>query len=289
MAEQAHPPETAEGWYALHQVFSIDRRALRRVERDDLEAMKTSAMRSLDRLVGTPSTGTSEQPGWSALVSLVGSDGDVMFIHFRESLDALGEAQGALSAEPLFDFLIAKYSFLSVTEAGFYHITADAAREAATTGGTVGDAAYRARVAGRVQAEIGSAHVKQRLYPSRPPEMPYVCFYPMSKRREPDQNWYALTLAERSRLMIAHGLVGRQYAGKIVQIIAGAIGLSAWEWGVTLFARDPLEFKRILTEMRFDEVSANYAEFGDFYVGRITTPERWVGGLLAGTAVPAGA
>ena len=114
--------------------------------------------------------------------------------------------------------------------------------------------------------------MKQRLYPLRPPDMPYVCFYPMSKRREPNQNWYALTLAERSRLMIAHGLVGRQYAGKVVQIIAGAIGLSAWEWGVTLFARDPLEFKRILTDMRFDEVSANYADFGEFYVGKMIPP-----------------
>ena len=289
MAEQAHPPETAEGWYALHQVFSIERRALRGVAREDLDRMKKSAGGRLARLVGAASTGESKQPGWSAVVSLIGSDSDVMFVHFRESLDALGDAQAALAGEPLFDFLLPKYSFLSVTEAGFYHITADAAREALATGGTVGDPAYRARVAGRVQAELESAHVKQRLYPLRPPDMPYVSFYPMSKRREPDQNWYALTLAERSRLMIAHGLVGRQYAGKVVQVITGAVGLSAWEWGVTLFARDPLEFKRILTDMRFDEVSANYADFGDFYVGRITPPERWVQGLLSGTGAPSDA
>lgn len=251
--------------------------------------MKKSARECLGRLAGAAPTVESNQPGWSAVVSLIGSDSDVMFMHFRESLDALGDAQGALAGEPLLDFFVSKYSFLSVTEAGFYHITADAAREALAAGGSVGDPAYRARVAGRVQAEMGSAHVKQRLYPLRPPDMPYVCFYPMSKRREPEQNWYVLTLAERSRLMIAHGLVGRQYAGRLVQIIAGAVGLSAWEWGVTLFARDPLEFKRILTDMRFDEVSANYADFGDFYVGRITPPERWVEGLLSGTGVPSDA
>jgi chlorite dismutase len=99
--------------------------------------------------------------------------------------------------------------------------------------------------------------------------MPYVCFYPMSKRRGESQNWYALSLDERSKLMQAHGLTGRRYAGKVQQIITGAIGLDAWEWGVTLFSGDPLQFKKLVTDMRFDEVSAKYAEFGDFYVGKI--------------------
>ena len=99
--------------------------------------------------------------------------------------------------------------------------------------------------------------------------MPYVCFYPMSKRRDAAQNWYTLSLDERSRLMHAHGLTGRRFAGRVQQVITGAIGLDKWEWGVTLFARDPLEFKKLVTDMRFDEVSAKYAEFGDFYVGRI--------------------
>ena len=289
MAEQAHPPETAEGWYALHQVFAVDRRALRGVAKGDLDRIRATAAECLTRLTNPARNDESSQSGWSAVVSLIGSDSDVMFIQFRETLDALGDAQRALAAEPLFDFLLPKYSFLSVTEAGFYHITADAAREALASGGSVGDPAYRARVAGRVEAEVASPHVRQRLYPPLPAEMPYVCFYPMSKRRDAEQNWYVLTLAERSRLMIAHGLVGRQYAGKIVQIIAGAIGLSSWEWGVTLFARDPLEFKRILTEMRFDEVSANYADFGDFYVGRIARPEQWVNSLLAATRAPSDA
>ena len=99
--------------------------------------------------------------------------------------------------------------------------------------------------------------------------MPYVCFYPMSKRRGESQNWYTLSLDERSRLMQAHGLTGRRYAGKVQQVITGAIGLDAWEWGVTLFAKDPLDFKKLVTDMRFDEVSAKYAEFGDFYVGKV--------------------
>jgi chlorite dismutase len=97
----------------------------------------------------------------------------------------------------------------------------------------------------------------------------------MSKRRAPEQNWYSLTLEERSRLMYSHGLTGRRYAGRVMQIITGAIGLDAWEWGVTLFAKNPLDFKRLVTEMRFDEASARYAEFGDFYVGRKAEPGEW--------------
>jgi chlorite dismutase len=106
--------------------------------------------------------------------------------------------------------------------------------------------------------------------------MPYVCFYPMSKRRASGQNWYALPLEERSRLMMAHGMTGRGYAGRVVQVISGAIGLDAWEWGVTLFAADPLAFKKIVTDMRFDEVSAQYAEFGEFYVGKTLSPAEWL-------------
>ncbi len=279
MTEHAHPPETAEGWYALHQVFAIDRRALRGVDRAELARVKASATECLRRLGSEAGAGSSDGHGWTAVVSLVGSAGDVMLVHFRESLDALGEAQDAVAREELFDYLRPTYSFLSVTEAGFYHLSADATREAEASGGKHGDAVYTARLSERMAKELESPHIRRRLYPPVPPEMPWVCFYPMSKRREAEQNWYALTLAERSRLMMAHGLTGRRYAGKVVQIITGAIGLAAWEWGVTLFAKDPLEFKRLVTDMRFDEVSANYAEFGEFYVGRLVDGAKWVAGV----------
>ena len=287
MAESAHPPETAEGWYALHQIFSIDRRALRALSPTERFALRESAANGLATLTARPGesgrspdgSADARPAGWSALVSLIGSAGDVMLIHFRETLDALGEAQAQVANQPLFDFLEPKYAFLSVTEAGFYHISAEAERAALDSGGKVGDERYAERVADRVAAELKSPHVQRRLYPPIPPDMPYVCFYPMSKRRDAQQNWYALTLAERSRLMMAHGLTGRRYAGKVMQVITGAIGLSAWEWGVTLFAKDPLEFKRLVTDMRFDEVSANYADFGEFYVGRLTSPTEWVGTL----------
>lgn len=265
----AHPPETLEGWYVLHQIFRSPNKA-----RPTEAALAALAVRS----IGTPREARrgksrpakkSAAQGWSCFVRLIGSTGDLMAIHFRESLDAIGRAQEALLTGAIGKGMELTYSFLSVTEAGLYHITAELARAAEARGGKVGDAEYARTLAERASAEGQSDHVRRRLYPDRPAEMPYVCFYPMSKRRDADQNWYTLSLDERSRLMYAHGLTGRRYAGKVRQVISGAIGLDVWEWGVTLFAGDPLDFKRLVTEMRFDEVSAKYAEFGDFYVGRL--------------------
>ena len=213
--------------------------------------------------------GKADDGGWSCFVRLIGSTSDLMLVHFRDSLDAIGAAEAIVAKSELGKAAEKTYSFLSVTEAGLYHITAELAKAAEARGGKVGDAEYARTLAGRIAAERESDHLKRRLYPGIPPDMPYVCFYPMSKRREEGQNWYALSLDERSRLMQSHGLTGRRYAGKIQQVITGAIGLDAWEWGVTLFAKDPIDFKKLVTDMRFDEVSAKYAEFGDFYVGKI--------------------
>jgi hydrogen peroxide-dependent heme synthase len=161
-----------------------------------------------------------------------------------------------------------EYAFLSVTEAGLYRLGAKLAKEAVARGGFVGDDTYVAALAEQARAERDSEHVRKRLYPTIPANMPYVCFYPMSKRRDEGQNWYTLSIDERSRLMHDHGDTGRRYAGRVQQVITGAIGLDDWEWGVTLFAKDPLDFKRLVTDMRFDEASAKYAEFGEFFVGK---------------------
>lgn len=248
-----YAPETLEGWYSLHQIF-------RAAPSSDLSSARNEMSETLRC---DPST------GWSACFRLIGSSSDWMLIHFRDTLDGIGEAQARVASADFLAGAELTYSFLSVTEAGLYHLTAELVRDAMARGGKAGDKAYEKAFAERAGAERESPQVRKRLYPELPPAMPYVCFYPMNKRRDAGQNWYTLSLEERSRLMLGHGMVGRRYAGKVVQVISGAIGFDAWEWGVTLFAADPLEFKKLVSEMRFDEASAKYAEFGDFYVGKI--------------------
>ena len=257
---RAYPPETLEGWFAQHQIFTVDYSALApRPERRGGDA--TARVESIQQ--------RDRNDGWTIWARLIGSKSDVMCVRFAPTLDDLGAADVAERRRRERSVLRLDYSFLSVTEAGLYHLTAELARETSDRGGAVGDDAYVAELARRVAKERDNSHVRRRLYPALPEDMPYVCFYPMSKRRAPDQNWYALTLDERSRLMQAHGKTGRRYAGRVLQIITGAIGFESWEWGVTLFAADPLDFKKLVTDMRFDEVSANYAEFGEFFVGRL--------------------
>jgi hydrogen peroxide-dependent heme synthase len=254
--EIAYAPETIEGWYALHQIFRL----------------KNVPESSDDGMLGISAERRDLYPdGWTGLVKLIGSRGHVMGVHFYPTLERIAEAQTDFakrlsSADPSFELV---YSFLSVTEAGLYHLTARLASDAKMRGGSVGDDVYRAELAKRVRAETESDFIRRRLFPQPPADMPYVSFYPMSKRRQPGQNWYTLSLDERSRLMQEHGLTGRRYAGRVQQVITGAVGFDAWEWGVTLFGKDPLDFKKLVTEMRFDEASSKYADFGEFFVGKL--------------------
>jgi peroxiredoxin len=115
------------------------------------------------------------------------------------------------------------------------------------------------------------ARARQRLYPNLPRKNA-ICFYPMSKRRDAGANWYALPFDDRKRLMGGHARVGREYAGRVLQLITGSTGLDDWEWGVTLLADDPTALKEIVYDMRFDEVSARYAVFGPFVMGLVLDP-----------------
>lgn len=256
-------PATLEGWYALHQMFRMDWPAVRDPDARDAFAREAEALfAALDASAGE---------GWSEPVRLVGAGGaDWMLIHFRSTLEELAEVQRVVATSPLAPYLTLTFEYLSVTEAGLYHATADAAKELEPASD-----AFRQRIAEVSAAEAASDHVRSRLYPRVPEGMRYVSFYPMSKRRAEGQNWYALDVRERSRLMRDHGMIGRKYAGRIFQVITGSVGLDDWEWGVTLFARDALDFKRLVTEMRFDEASALYGEFGCFHTGIRFAPDGW--------------
>jgi hydrogen peroxide-dependent heme synthase len=267
------PPATLEGWYALHQIVSLNWDALHDLDspgRDALAADAVALFGALNR---------EDEPGWSMAFQVVGGGADVMFVHFRETLDALGAAELRVKRSRFGWMARPVYDYTSITEAGLYGATADAAAEAEP-----GSKEFHRILGELAAAERGSAHVHVRLFPEVPEGMRYVCFYPMSKRRVHPDNWYALPVAERNRMMREHGLSGRRYAGKIFQVITGSVGFDDWEWGVTLFARDPLEFKRIVTELRYDEASTRFGEFGEFFVGIRIQTDDWAE-LLNGPTV----
>lgn len=249
-------PATLEGWYALHQMFKLDWGAWRALDAATRAAVVQETAALLAELAA-PNSG-----GWSAAFQLVGGGAEWMLVHFRPTLDELGAADRRLRGSRLFPFLRLEYDYTSVTEIGLYGATAEAAQEAEP-----GSESFQRLLSELSAAERASPHVQTRLFPHIPEVFRYVSFYPMTKRRTHPYNWYTLPVEERNRLMREHGLTGRKYAGRILQVITGSIGFADWEWGVTLFAKDPLEFKRIVTEMRFDEASARYAEFGRFFTG----------------------
>jgi hydrogen peroxide-dependent heme synthase len=260
----ALPPATLEGWYSLHQAFSIDDALLRSLPVAERQSV-VEAARAL--ATGLESPGSE---GWSAVYRIAGSGVDLMFVHFRPTLDELADVQSAIRRSGIGPYLRLRYDYLAVTEAGLYHATAEVAREHEPN-----SPGFKGAIAEHMESEAASPHIQTRLYPRPPEDMRYVSFYPMSKRRTHTDNWYALDVAERNRLMREHGLTGRRYAGRVFQVISGSVGLDDWEWGVTLFARDPLEFKKIVTEMRYDEASSRYGEFGRFFTGVRLSDEGW--------------
>jgi hydrogen peroxide-dependent heme synthase len=258
------PPATLEGWYVLHQAFALDWPAIRALDEDSRGSLVHELQQRFDAWSSPP------EGGWSAAFQLVGGGADLLFVHFRPTLEALAEVQASVQRSAAGELLRRRYDYLSVTEAGLYHATAQAAREAEPR-----SESFERLLKEAADDEFRSPHIQTRLFPQVPAEMRYISFYPMNKRRSQGQNWYTLPVEERNRLMREHGLTGRRYAKRVFQVISGSIGLDDWEWGVTLFAGDPLEFKRIVTEMRYDEASSVYGEFGQFLTGIRIPAEGW--------------
>jgi chlorite dismutase len=195
---------------------------------------------------------------------MIGHKSDLMAVHFRDKFDELHRAELALAQLDLFDYLEPVHSYLSVVELGLYESSAKTYAQLAERGVAPFSDEWNAGVADVVARQTEA--MSPRLYP-RIPTSKYVCFYPMDRKRGEAKNWYLESMADRQRMMHEHGMIGRRYAECVRQIITGSIGFDDWEWGVDLFADDPLVFKKLIYEMRFDEVSAVYALFGTFYVG----------------------
>jgi chlorite dismutase len=261
-------PVTLEGWYALHRMYALDRPRWNALADGDRDALVREAGAVLEAQAGAAD-------GQTGCWTVLGHRADVCVMHWRRDLDALRREEAALEATRLRTYLEPTYSYLSVIELGTYELTGHAAARLKSRGvateGPEGEAAL---------TEEMRQLAAPRLYP-KIPQRRYLCFYPMSKRRGEQVNWFDLPAPERADLMRGHGEIGRKYAGQVTQVIAGSVGLDDWEWGVTLFADDPLVFKKLIYEMRFDPASSRYALFGPFYVGIRFAPSA-LGDVLRG-------
>ena len=246
-------PESLEGWSVLHLMYRVRWDRLRRMSADDAQRMADEAMKAL----AVPDAGAT------AAVQMLGHKADLMFICFRRGFEQLAAAQLALSRTELHDHLEATTSYVSIVELGMYEMTGKLHEQ---LGAKFKPGSEEFERAFDAEMETQRQRVMSRLF-IEIPKARYVCFYPMNKRRGEAQNWYSEPFERRASMMREHGMIGRHYAGKVTQVITGSIGYDDWEWGVDLFAQDPLVFKKLIYEMRFDEASAKFAEFGPFYIG----------------------
>lgn len=234
---------TLEGWYALHDFRSINWAAWRSAD----EEARAVALDDLQEFLQEWTSVEEAGKGSSAVYTIIGQKADFVMMHLRETLEDLNALENAFNKTTFARFTTKAYSYVSVVELSNY-------------------------LAGKDADPMQNPEIVARLKPILPKRQ-YICFYPMNKKRELSDNWYMLSMDERKSMMRSHGLIGRSYAGKVKQIITGSVGFDDWEWGVTLFADDALQFKKLVYEMRFDEVSARYGEFGSFYVGSLLNPE----------------
>jgi peroxiredoxin len=250
-------PLTIEGASMLHQMMRVRWTAWKALSSDRRAEIAHEAASALGTMEGN-------SDGQSALFSLLGHKGDLILVHFRRSFDELGQAERHISQLALWEYLEPTGSYLSVVELGLYESSRKTYQSLASQGIVPFSAEWNAGIEEELARQRKA--MAPRLYPEMPPHK-YLCFYPMDRKRGELKNWYQVPMAERQRQMHEHGMIGRRYAGEVKQIISGSIGFDDWEWGVDLFADDPLVFKKLIYEMRFDEVSAVYALFGSFYVG----------------------
>jgi len=254
------------GIHVMHLFYRIDRS--RWPERQAASQTARTALESLLAQYRAPS-----HPRIVPFVN-VGGKADLVFMLYAADLAQLGQMHRALERCFPAGTLQTVYSYLSVTELPDYVTTEeDMVRGLLEEGLKPGTDAYQARfdAAKKRQAE----YEQYRLYPELP-DWEVMGFYPMNKRRASGDNWYMLDFETRKKLMGGHARVGRKFAGRVSQLITGSTGVDDWEWGVTLMAHQVDSLKEIVYEMRFDEVSARYGEFGTFYINlRLDPADLW--------------
>ncbi|AZH24174.1 heme-binding protein [Haloplanus aerogenes] len=258
------PPQTDEGWYVLHDFRRIDWAAWRDAPKRERDRAVEEGVEYLE----THEAVADADDGASAVFAMVGHKADLLIVHLRPTLDALSTAERRFDRTALGAFTEQSTSYVSVTEVSGY----------------VSDA-YFAEDEEEVDQGL-KRYIEGKLEPDIPADQ-YISFYPMSRKRGEQDNWYDLPFERRREMMKEHGEHGREFGGRVKQIVASSVGLDDWEWGVTLFSEDPTDLKDIVYEMRYDEASARYSEFGPFYVGRRFPPSD-LPAFLAGETVPTG-
>jgi chlorite dismutase len=223
------------------------------------------------------------------LAQMLGHKSDLMLTHYAKSFDELGVVQAQFDKLALAEFLETQTSYVSMLELGLYEATgkihADLRERGLKPHSQEWNDAFDAGIAEQAAQPRNAARLWAKI-----PARRYVCFYPMDKKRGEAINWYELPYEDRARLMLDHGKIGRSFHGLVTQVISGSIGFDDWEWGVDLYADDPLVFKKLIYEMRFDEASARYAAFGPFYTGMqfsISELARFLSGEASPQLLPA--
>ncbi len=250
-------PLTLEGSWVLHQLLRFRQPSWNNLE----TSHKRRQLRELTYLLRSWEA-NAEFP--SAIFTMFGHKADLMVVHFRKDAAELHKAELDLARSSIGGSIEQVHSYFSVVEMGLYESTVKTYRALLDRDIAPNSEEWKSEIQGTLDRQREA--MAPRLFPTFP-DRKYVCFYPMDRLRGEVDNWYSVPIEERQRMMHDHGMIGRRYADEVKQIITGSIGLDDWEWGVDLFADDPLVFKRLIYEMRFDEVSAKYAKFGQFFVG----------------------
>ena len=248
-----------QGWHCIHLFYRIEFGQWQLLSADEQRAGKTRLATLVQEVRALESTQL-------LTLSIVTPKADLGFMLITPDLHVANriEKQLGLALGP--EVLVPVYSYLSLTEESEYRTSAEEYAAILENEQKIVRGSTEFEKALAAFDEQMKHYRQERIYPTLP-DSPVVCFYNMSKRRGEQRNWYALPFEERRRLMLGHGAVGRQYAGKVKQLITGSTGLDDAEWGVTLFARDTFQIKSIVYQMRFDPVSADYADFGEFFIG----------------------
>ena len=249
-----------EGWHVIHLFYQIDHTQWSiQTEEEQLKA-KTNLSKLIQDIRSTPNTQL-------LLFSIVTPKADIGFMLITDDLQLANAFEKQLTLALGADILNPSFSYLSMTETGDYMTTEeDYSEKTLKSERNLKEGTEDYENALNEFKTHMAKYSNDKLYPNLP-DWPVFCFYSMAKRRGETFNWYALPFDERKRLMAEHGKVGRQWTGKIRQLITGSVGLDDSEWGVSLFANNSYDIKGIVYQMRYDEVSVKYAEFGDFYVG----------------------